>query len=259
MLIDTHSHIQFEDFDDIRADVLFRMSEMNVGTFVVGCDLLSSKSAVELARKETNIWAIVGLHPNTTNETFSVSDYETLLLEKKTVGVGECGMDFFRFDGDSSVETLRQEKEFRKQIECSQHYDKSLMLHVRPSKNSTDAHEYTVNILRQYPSAKGTSHFFTSTSEIARQYLDIGFMISFSGVITFARELEEVVRYVPLDMMLLETDAPYATPAPHRGKKNEPALVSFVAQKISEIKNIPVSEVISQTTKNACNLFSITL
>lgn len=282
MLFDSHSHIHDVEFDADRDECLARMREMNVATIAVGCDVVSSQKAIALAEKESNVWTTIGLHPTTEGEDFNPADYADLVKSQKVVGVGECGLDYFRLTPEQfETESARQERNFRAQIDFAIAHDKALMLHVRPSKGSTDAHDRAIEILKEYLEVKpsnigvpgrsapmglgqplhlrGTSHFFTSTTEVAQKYIDLGFTISFPGVITFAPELESVVRSVPLDSILLETDSPYAAPAPHRGKKNEPPFVSFVAKKIAEIKNCSVEEVIEATTRNTCRVFSIQL
>jgi TatD DNase family protein len=264
--LDSHSHIQEKEFDHNRADVLDRMREVGVGTIVVGCDYASSVRAVELAQREENIWACIGMHPVDTQGIFLKEDFTGLSGAQKqdgsraVVALGECGLDYFRLEGDEvevQKEKNRQAKSFRNQIEYALECDLSLMLHVRPSKNSTDAHDDALILLGEYVGLRGTSHFFTSTAEVAQRYIDLGFHISFPGVITFAPELADVVRAVPLERIVLETDSPYASPVPFRGQQNEPVRVAEIAQKIADIRAISLDEVARQTTHNACRLFEL--
>lgn len=256
--IDTHSHLFEKKFNDDRAEVLERMETSGVGTFAVGVSLETSKQAIALAQKEQQVLgALIGVHPTDTQELFDVAVYEQLLT-KEVIGVGECGLDYYRTPREDVY--VRQREVFEAQVVFAAENNLPLMLHVRSSDGTTDAHDDALEILKLHQKTygdviRGNSHFFTSTKEIAREYLDLGFYISFPGVITFAPELHEVVRDVPLDMMLVETDSPYAAPVPHRGKRNEPAFVVDTIHAIADIRGEDFEKVAQQLYKNTQNLF----
>lgn len=256
--IDTHSHLFEKKFDSDRQELLQRMAENQVGTFSVGVSLETSKQAVALAKSEENVLgAIIGVHPTDTNEGFDAAAYESLLSDS-VVGVGECGLDYYRTPRENVY--IRQREIFEAQVVFAAENDLPLMLHIRASEGTTDAHDDVLEILKLHQktygnTVRGNSHFFTSTKEIAREYLELGFYISFPGVITFAPELHEVVRDVPLDMMLAETDSPYAAPIPHRGKRNEPLFVIDTIKAIAEIRGEDFEKVSEQLYKNTQDLF----
>ncbi|QSH39093.1 TatD family hydrolase [Candidatus Kaiserbacteria bacterium] len=256
--IDTHSHLFEKKFNEDREEVLKRMAENEVGTFAVGVSLETSKQAVALEESHENILgAVIGVHPTDTNESFNAKEYESILNDK-VVGIGECGLDYYRTPQDDVY--IRQREVFEAQVVFAAENDLPLMLHVRPTEGTTDAHKDVLEILSLHQGAsgdsvRGCSHFFTSTKEIAREYLELGFYISFPGVVTFASELEEVVRDVPLDMMLVETDSPYAAPVPHRGKRNEPVFVIDTIRAIADIRGEDFEKVSEQLYKNTQTLF----
>ncbi len=263
--IDTHSHLYFAQYDD-REEVIGRMRTEGVQTIAIGTDIETSKMALQLAEKYPDIvvGATIGVHPNDTDEEFNADAFTGILVDK-VVGVGECGLDYF-VRGDTPVcgvcDKAVQEKKFIQQIEFALQYDLPLMLHIRSSKGSTDAHEDALRILAEYKKEygeklRGTCHFFTGSVVVAMQYVELGFYISFPGVITFAQETHEAVREIPLDRILSETDAPYASPVPHRGKRNEPTFVVEVVKKIAEIKQIGGKEVQEQLVLNARKVFAI--
>jgi len=268
--IDTHSHVYEKKFDEDRAEVFERMRDEGVGTIVVGTCLETSKEAVELARNESArdvvLGATIGVHPTDTKEKFDPKVFQELLdkgtsdipLSEVVVGVGECGFDYFRTPRDEVY--VHQREVFEAQVVFAAENDLPLMLHVRPSDGTTDAHEDALEVLKLHQktygdTVRGNVHFFTSTKEIAREYLALGFTIAFPGVITFSPELEEVVRDVPLDMMLAETDAPYASPVPHRGKRNEPVFVIDTIKAIAQIRGEDFETVAKQLSENAKTVF----
>lgn len=260
--VDLHSHLQFEDFDADREEVLERMEKEGVITINVGTTMESSVAGLELAKKYPELcYATVGLHPVYADEAKEEDDLGKLIednIESKTlVGIGECGMDFFRtkhveeekFADD--IDNKQQEKVFEDQIKLAVKHDLPLMLHVR------DSYQKTLSILSKYFKAgevkyRGNAHFFVGTIDEARAFLELGFSISFTGVITFVPAYEELVRFVPLDRMFAETDSPYVSPAPHRGRRNNPVHVIDIYKKIAEIKQIPLEVVKDTLYKNAC-------
>lgn len=263
---DAHSHIHDKDFDAGREAVLSRMRAANVATITVGTYLESSRKAVGLAEKEPDVWATVGLHPTDlpaqsgTAKPFVEEEYRKLVEHPRVVAVGECGLDYFWQKEER--ERQKQRENFAKQIEMAISINKPLMLHARPSRGTADAYEDVLRIITDNQqlttnNIRGNIHFFVGDKTIAKQFLDIGFTLSFTGVITFARDYDEVIKYIPLQSILAETDSPYVAPVPYRGKRNEPAFVVEVAQMIAEIKGLPlglVSETLYSNVKKAFNL-----
>lgn len=257
--IDTHSHYNLAQFDEDREAAIARMVEAEVGTICVGVDLETSKLAVEIAVANESIWAIVGQHPTEWAQEFDEAEFAALAEGKNIVAIGECGLDYFR--PEEREHKLEQAVLFRRQIELAIESGLPLMLHIRPEAGTMDAYDDALAILQEYknaaPELMGTAHFFAGDQRIAQGFLGLGFFISFSGVITFVKEYEEIVAFVPIDRILSETDAPFAAPAPYRGKRNEPAYVTEIVKKIAEIKNLPLVEVQQQLLQNAYALFSL--
>jgi len=264
--IDVHSHIHDKAFEEDRESLISEMKEKGFATITVGTDLVESKKAVETAQIYDNVWATVGMHPvDNRTEIFDRAAYKELLIHPKVVALGECGLDYFhiqKFEGNKDAEVDRQQRLFIEQIELAAECDKPLMLHGRPDKGM-DAYEDMLHILKNAKGrlgdrVRGNAHFFVGDLDIAKQFNELGFTVSFSGVITFAKMYEELVRTVPLDMMHAETDSPYATPVPHRGKRNTPLYVEHIYEKIAEIKGFEKEEVRMQLVKNAERVFGLT-
>lgn len=259
--IDIHSHIQDRGFDNDRDDVLVRMREAGLGTIVVGTDLVSSKKAMALAEKESLVHATVGVHPTDKKENFSVGAYKKLASSKKVVAIGECGLDYFRAKGNVEEEKNRQKELFRNQIEFALSVDLPLMVHGRPSLGNMDAYLDILQIFNSYKNEKGdlrgNIHFFAGDVDVAKKFLDLGFSVSFTGVITFTHDYDEVIRYIPLHNIMVETDAPYVTPAPYRGKRNEPIYVIEVAKQVALIKGKEVYDITPALLENTQRMFHI--
>ncbi|MBX2866584.1 TatD family hydrolase [Candidatus Kaiserbacteria bacterium] len=253
--IDTHSHIYFDEYKEDLDEVLTRMREEETGTIVIGTKIDTSTDAVAFAKAHSDVvlGATIGLHPNSADEGFDPEAYEPLLKEGVVLGVGECGLDFFRSNPLEIFE--KQQEVFEAQVDFALQHDLPLMLHVRPSAGSDDAHEEALKVLETKKGVRGNCHFFTGSLAMAERYWDLGFTTAFPGVITFAKELEEVVEKAPLDLILGETDSPYATPVPFRGERNEPVRVKEVYKKIAEIKNLDAEEVREVLTQNAERVF----
>lgn len=250
-LIDLHAHLDFKDYDADRAEVIKRTREAECGVINVGVDLETSKAVVKLAEENELMWATVGAHPQDAGE-LSENDWqelEKLAAHDKVVAIGECGLDYFRLSeqaGDSMAQQKEKQRQvFEKQIELAVRLDKPLMLHVR------EAYDDVLEILKRFPLARGNAHCFTGNWEQAKRFLDLGFSLSFTGIITFARDYNEVVARVPLDKIMAETDAPLLAPVPYRGKRNEPLYVAEVVKKIAEIKGLPLSEASAILLRNA--------
>lgn len=253
--IDTHSHFNLSQFETDREEAIERMVEAGVGTICIGIDLETSRLAVEIAREHETIWGCVGQHPTEWKQDFNAAEFSALAKAHKVVAIGECGLDYFRPEEREYKE--EQKVIFRQHIELAIEAGLPLMLHIRPEMYSMDAYEEALDILEEYKGkVSGTAHFFVGDTGIAQRFLDLGFYISFSGVVTFVKEYEETVSFVPLERILSETDAPFATPAPHRGKRNEPAYVVEVVKKIAEIKGVPLEIVQRQLLQNARDLFT---
>ncbi|MCC6199088.1 TatD family hydrolase [Candidatus Nomurabacteria bacterium] len=258
-IIDTHSHFNLTQFDGDREEVIARMEAAGVGTLCVGVDEETSVKAVALAGAHKSIWAIVGQHPTEWYQAFSIDAFTMLAQQPRVVAIGECGLDYFREQEREHVQ--EQRVLFESQIALAKETDLPLMLHIRPTQGTTDAYEDALDILeawkRGWPTMRGTAHFFVGTKEIADRFLALGFHISFSGVITIFPEYEEIVRHVPLERILPETDAPFASPLPWRGKRCEPQYVLETIKKIAEIKMISLQDVEYQLTKNTKEIFTI--
>ncbi len=277
--IDAHTHVNFSAYDADRAEVVKRAAEAGVVMINVGTQLDTSRAAVEMAEKNDGVFAIVGLHPIHTTKSHhdvaelgeegkaftsrgetlddaTLAEYKKMLAHPKVVGVGECGLDYYRLDPSS---VAKQREDFSRQIALANEAGKPLMLHIRPATEAgapnayRDAHE----ILKALTKVRGDVHFFAGSYEEAKLFLDLGFTISFTGVITFARSYDEVVKNVPLDSILSETDAPYVTPAPFRGKRNEPIYVREVVKKIAELRGEDFEKVRAQLLANAQKMFSL--
>lgn len=264
--VDIHSHIHDKAFDKDREQVVDEMKERGFATITIGTDMVESGKAIVCAETYDNVWATVGVHPvDNRGEEFDKENYRELLRHPKVVALGECGLDYYHlrdFKGDRDLDKERQKSLFREQIELAVECDKPLMLHGRPDEG-VDAYMDMLEILaeakeRYGDRLRGNAHFFVGTPDIARQFGDMGFTISLSGVITFAKMYEELVRVVPLEMIHAETDSPYAAPEPHRGKRNTPLYVEHIYEKVAEIKGLGKEEVRLQLLKNAERVFGLT-
>ena len=275
--IDIHSHVNLNAFKDDRDEVIRRALDNDTWVINVGTQIDTSRNAVELANKYTEgVYAIVGLHPVHTSvsyhdeqelgeggkeftsrgEIFDKDLYRQLLKNPKVVGIGECGLDYYHCDEN----TISKQKEaFISQIELANEFGKPLMLHIRNNKEDKIHNAYleALEILKEHAKVKGDVHFFAGDVEIAKLYVDFVFTLSFTGVITFTHDYDEVIKNTPLDMIMSETDAPYVTPIPNRGKRNEPFYVKEIVKKIAEIKNLPETVVSDAIIANAKRVFKI--
>lgn len=258
-IIDTHSHFNLHQFEHDLPSSIESMVESEVGTICVGIDLPTSDHAMRLAQDHKSIWACVGQHPTEWQKDFDEFEFKKLLQEPKVVAVGECGIDLYREKDRNEID--KQKDLFLKQIRLAHDANLPLMLHIRPKEGTMDAYEEALDILEEYkkswPEMRGTAHFFVGTKEIAQRFLDLGFYISFSGVITFVEEYEDLVQFVPIEKILPETDAPFATPTPYRGTRNHPEYVIEVVRKIGEIKGLSFEETSSILLGNTKRLFAI--
>lgn len=284
---DVHGHPNFAAFEKDRDEVVKRALDSGVWLAAVGTQKDTSRAAVELAEKyKEGVYAIVGLHPIHTGKSFHDKEelgeggreftsrgeqfdfdfYKKLAASPKVVAIGECGMDYYRVESQKSkVIKLKQEENFRKQIELAIEVKKPLMLHLRSGENIS-AYKNAYKILSTFDFGLLTAdlHFFAGSIEEAKPFLDSGFYFSFTGAITYpprkgesAGSYDEIIKYLPLDRILAETDCPFVSPAPYRGKRNEPLYVTEVVKKIAEIRNEDFEKVREQLFNNALSFFRL--
>jgi TatD DNase family protein len=273
---DVHSHIHDKAFNEDREMIISEMKQQGFGTITVGTGLKESREAIALADAHESIFATVGLHPaDNPREEYDAESFENLARHEKVVAIGECGLDYRYietfFDKEKEekgitwnkdAEADRQKRLFEEQVNLAVKLDKPLMLHGRPSKGTMDAYEDMLHILESAKKKhgdilRGNAHFFAGNIDIAKRFIDIDFTMSFSGVITFAHDYDDVVRYVPLEMIHAETDSPYATPAPFRGQKNTPLFVQEIVARIAVLREQPMEEVRMQLLENARKMFGV--
>src|SRR3989344_4395452 len=252
---DVHAHVHDAAFDQDRITTVERTLAEKVWTIVVGTDRRSSQLSAQLTMFYEGLYSSIGIHPTDNVTEHCWKEYfEELAVAHKVVAIGECGLDYFRADGLADDERARQKKLFEDQLELAVSVGKPLMIHCR------NAHEDMIDILtakkREYGDRLwGNIHFFTAGEDIARRYLDLAFTLSFSGVVTFARDYDDAIRYAPLDMILSETDSPYATPIPNRGKRNEPMFVKEVVKQLALVRGEDFERVRAATVQNAFRVF----
>ncbi len=252
MLIDTHTHLSFPQYNDTGLpDILNRAKQAGVEYLInVGSDIKTSQDSIVLAQKYSNIYATVGIHPHDAEPGENqLPELEKLIKQPKVVAIGEAGLDYFKNLSPQD----KQKKIFCAQLDLANKYNLPIIIHAR------EADDDTYELLKNYKPAKAVMHCFAGDIAYARKILDLGYYISFTGNITFAKNIrgQETAAYVPLDRIMLETDCPFLSPEPHRGRTNEPAYVKFVVEKIAQLKKITSAEVAEVTTKNALSFFAI--
>lgn len=248
-LIDTHCHIYYDKYHDID-EVINRAIENNITKMIcVGVDIESSKKSIELAEKYDMIYATAGYHPHESKDTIPnyLNELESLLQHKKVVALGEIGLDFFYNHSDKKT----QIKIFEEQLELAKSLNMPCVIHNRESDDEL------IKSIKRTKNNNGVIHCFASNTKFANELIDLNLHLSFTGLITFVDELKEVVKNIPIDKIMVETDSPYLTPIPHRGKRNEPYMVKYIAEEIAKIKNKSLNDVANQTTKTASNFFGI--
>lgn len=252
--VDSHAHLDDERFEEDREELINALNENGIEMVLnPGADLNSSKSAVALAEKYSFIYAAVGCHPHDSkymnDETMNI--FRELAKSKKVVAIGEIGLDYFYDNSDRIV----QRNWFREQIRLAKELDLPYIVHDR------DAHEDVFKIMKEehYDGTRGILHCYSSSVEMAREFIKLGFYISLGGPVTFKKSKTPklVAKEIPLDKLLIETDSPYLTPEPFRGKRNEPLYVKYVAEEIANIKNISVEMVAEKTKENFEKLFCL--
>lgn len=252
---DIHSHYNLKQFDTDRDVVIQEMTDAGVGTICVGVDLETSKQAIALAEQYDSIWATIGQHPTDTKEVFEASEYEKLAIHPRVVAIGECGFDYFRTPKQEVYE--EQKKVFIAQIELAIKTNKPLMIHARPSKGSMDAYEDVLELLKEYPAVKVNFHFFVGDITIAKQIVERGWTMSFDGPITFSREYDEVIQFLPIESIMAETDAPFAAPEPYRGARALPIHVREIVSRLAQIRGEDEEFVRVKLLENIKRMFSI--
>lgn len=279
MLIDTHSHLNFSAYNNDRDSVIRRALENDTQLIIVGSQITTSERAVKIANQyNESVYAAVGLHPihlqefhideneiqfNSRAEKFNHDKYKKLAQDKKVAAIGEIGLDYFHLKNrakkdisdEQEAEIKEDQKEiFIQQFKMAQELNLPVIIHCR------EAHQDLIEILQKlkldYPQASGVVHCFNKDLETARKYFDLDFLISFTGLVTFLKGYEWI-KDIPADKFMVETDCPYLTPIPHRGERNEPVYVKYVAQKIAEIRGVSVEEIAEATTQNAKKLFKL--
>lgn len=257
---DIHSHLNSPDFVDDLEEVIARLDETDTFTIVVGTDFESSQKAVELANMHERIYACIGVHPvDNPTRVFDKDQFLSIASNSKVVAIGECGMDFFHSKKEDDYE--RQKALFLAQINFALELGKPIMIHAR------SAYEEILEILEplkkdidgDLPAGRqgrlrGNVHFFAGDVDTAKRFIDIGFTLSFTGVITFTKDYDDVLRFAPLEMIMSETDAPYVAPVPYRGKRNEPSYVSEVVHRIAKVKDEDLEVVRAKLVENALRM-----
>lgn len=254
MLIDAHTHVQFPEFDADRDAVIRRAKEMGVGMINAGADIASSHKGVALARQHEGwAWATVGIHPTELDDVPSFEKITSLAADPSVVGIGECGLDYFHITDGAAQQ--QQKDLFIRHIALSQESKKPLVIHCR------QAFADVVDLLGvhrgQLSAEPGVLHFFTGTIDDARMLLELNFSFTFGGLMTFNRTFDDILKFIPRDHLLVETDAPFVSPAPYRGKRNEPAYVVEVACALAEVLAVDHAELaktLFETTRRIFNL-----
>jgi len=268
MLIDTHAHLNFNAFKNDAEEVIKRCADQKIGVINVGSEYKTSKRAVEMAENHENMWACIGLHPGhlseheiddgeghlikSTQEKFDREKYLELAKLKKVVAIGETGLDYYGGEENKA----EQIETFKEEIKMAVDLDLPIAVHCRNAYK--DVLEVITTEKKKYgEKMRGVIHSYLGRASCAQIFIDAGFLIAFNGIITYARDYDKVIRNVDLKYILTETDCPWLTPVPHRGERNEPAYVKYVAEKIAELRNISYSEVEKVTSENAKELFRI--
>lgn len=270
MLIDTHAHLDNPQFHKDRDAVIQRAFEAGVHPILtIGADVASSKAALEIARRDKGIWATAGIHPGSAdNDPGDLDMLRELIAAPEIVAVGEIGLDYY---WDNNPSRNDQQRAFEAQLALAADFGKPVVIHIRDKggpqhgEGRTDAYDDTLALLRDWTSAHrtihqpGVLHCFSGDLTFALDVLELGFFLGIDGPVTYpnAQDLRSVVAQVPLDRLLLETDCPYLAPQTRRGKRNEPAYLCYIAEKIAEVKGVSVEKVARITTANAKRLFGL--
>jgi len=252
MLIDSHAHLEMGEFDNDRDDVIKRAQQAGVKRIItVGTTVSDCEKALSIAGRYEAVYAAVGIHPHEVKSIHdkTYDDLKRLAKSDKIVAFGEIGLDFFRNLSPRDI----QVKRFSEQLDLAQELELPIIIHDR------EAHKETLSMLRGWQGKRGVIHCFSGDYKMANACIDMGFYISIPGAVTFGKseKLQDVIRRIPLSSLLVETDAPYLTPHPNRGKRNEPAYVIHTARKVAEIKGLSFEQVADASSRNANALFGI--
>lgn len=264
-IIDTHTHVHSKEFDADRAEVLKRAIESGMWLVNIGTDFEDSRAAIELAEKsEEGVYATVGIHPTSLvdEKTFIAEELRKLAQSSpQVVAIGETGLDFYRTSEEDLPAVKKiQEDAFRKSIRIANELNLALVVHARGSqKDPYGVYDLIHSILVEEKAGRGVIHCYGGNVEQAKKFVELGFNLGITGIVTFknAEMLRQVVTSVPLENLVMETDAPFLAPEPHRGQRNEPSYLIEVAKKIAELKNISVEDVAAETTVNARRMYII--
>ncbi|MDA3802572.1 MAG: TatD family hydrolase [Patescibacteria group bacterium] len=282
MFIDTHCHVNFKDFKEDADEVIRRALDNNTSMIIVSSDIKTANKALALANKyESGVHAAIGLHPTniefeekhnseglpevfvSEGEYFDYGSYEKLANSDKVVAIGEIGLDYYHIDPKKDVAKIkkRQQEVFIQQLILARNLDLPVIIHCR------QAHDDLYRILSEFKKDNpdlftpgknwGVVHCFSGDEDLAWKYFSLGLLISFTGLITFSKQWDDLIRKVPFDKIMIETDTPFMTPEPYRGRRNEPLLVQYVAKRIADIKNIKIEKVAEVTYNNAQSLFDL--
>ncbi|NCN22086.1 TatD family hydrolase [Candidatus Falkowbacteria bacterium] len=282
MFIDTHTHVNFKDFKDDADEVIRRSLDNDTWMILVGSEYKTSNRALSYANKyQKGVYAAIGLHPiHLENgkteegengekifyerfEEFDYGSYEKLASFEKVVAIGEIGLDYYHLDPKSDTQKAKkkQQEVFMQQLTLARSLNLPVIIHCRQAHD--DLYEILSSFKKEYgqniPAGEpwGVVHCFSGDEDLAWKYFRLGLIISFTGLITFSKQWDDLIRKIPLDKIMIETDAPYMTPEPYRGQRNEPLLVQYVAKRIAEIKGIKIEKVAEITFNNAKRLFKI--
>ena len=252
MLFDTHAHLNDPAFDADRETLMAGLEEKGI-SFVMnaGCSLQSSKDIIKMAEAYPWLYASVGSHPDSADEVNEevIDTYRKLCRHEKVKAIGEIGLDYYYEDIPREI----QKKAFRMQMELARELDLPVIVHER------EAHDDGMRIVKEFPTVKGVFHCYSGSAEMARQLVNMGWYIGFTGVLTFknARKAVETAASIPLDRIVIETDCPFMAPEPYRGKRNDPGMLPKMAEKLAEIRGISYEEAVKATTKNAKRLYRL--
>tara|TARA_B100001250_G_scaffold401420_1_gene413281 strand:+ start:771 stop:1526 length:756 start_codon:yes stop_codon:yes gene_type:complete len=251
MLTDTHCHLYFEDLKKDLQGVFDRANKLGVSRFICpATNMEDVDQCIEIAENYDQVFCSSGIHPHDTKDAPRnyIEKIYNLMSNVNMIAIGEIGLDYFRNISDSNI----QKKRLREQLKIALNIDKPVIIHNR------EADEDIISILAEFPEVSGVAHCFSSNLEVANKFLELGYYISFSGNLTFKNShLPNVAKELPLDRLLIETDSPFLSPVPFRGKPNEPARVRYVAEKLADIHNVSFEEIAKITSENASKIFRL--
>ena len=252
MLFDTHAHLNDPAFDADREELMAGLADKGVGLVMnAGCSLQSSRDIIQMAEKYPWLYASVGSHPDSADEVNEevIEAFRELCKHEKVKAIGEIGLDYYYEDIPRDI----QKQAFRMQMQLATELDMPVIIHER------EAHDDGMRIIKEFPKVHGVFHCYSGSAEMARQLVNMGWYIGFTGVLTFknARKAVETAASIPLDRIVIETDCPFMAPEPYRGKRNDPGYLPRMAEKLAEIRNLPVEEVHRITFENGKRLYRI--